>query len=369
MCQEAPSAQLQASVIIPAKDEEENLWQTLEALYRQTCPEGNSLDRNIYEVIVLANNCTDHTAALAQQFAALHPDFALHVADIDLPGRHAHIGYVRRMLMDEAYRRLTLIGNPRGVIASTDGDTIADPAWLWYILQAIAEGADAVGGRILTQLFSDHTSRLYHLQDVTYRYLLAQLEARLDPDPADPWPRHFQHFGPSLAVTCEMYLKAGRLPVRSSLEDVAFYEALQRYDGKIRHSPAVKVTTSSRKNGRVDFGFSVQLNLWETMQEQHLPMLVPGLAACIYTTTLRNRLRTCWQQPALHVEAIEQIAEELRLDAHFLYTLVSESPYFGMCYQQLISDARVLQSLALRFPPEPVASAIAALRAYVRRPG
>ncbi len=365
LCQAAPSYALQVSVIVPAKDEEENLWQTLESLYRQTDAEGNSLDKNRYEVIVLANNCTDHTAALAQQFAALHPDLTLHVADIDLPPRHAHIGYVRRMLMDEAYRRLTSLGHSRGVIASTDGDTIADPAWLWHILQAIAEGADAVGGRILTQPFSNNTNRLYHLQDVTYRYLVAQLEARLDPDPADPWPRHFQHFGPSLAVTCEMYHKVGRLPVRSSLEDVAFFEALQRYDGKIRHSPAVKVTTSSRRTGRVDFGFSVQLNLWETMQEQRLPMLVPGLAACSYTATVRKQLRSYWQHPSLHQKEIALLAGQLGLDACFLYALMVEAPYFGMFYQQLMHDARVVQNLAARFPPEPVASAVAALRAYV----
>jgi len=42
--------------------------------------------------------------------------------------------------------------------------------------------------------------------------LLAELEGWLDPDPADPLPRHHQHFGASLAVTVDAYRRAGGLP-------------------------------------------------------------------------------------------------------------------------------------------------------------
>ena len=63
--------------------------------------------------------------------------------------------------------------------------------------------------------------------DVGYRLLRSQLESLLDPDPADPWPRHYQMFGASLALTAEIYERVGGLPVLPSLEDVALYRTLK----------------------------------------------------------------------------------------------------------------------------------------------
>ena len=54
-----PSAQPFISVIIPAHNEEAYLGRTLEALAAQDYP--------LYEVIVIANGCTDHTAAVARR--------------------------------------------------------------------------------------------------------------------------------------------------------------------------------------------------------------------------------------------------------------------------------------------------------------
>ena len=220
-------------MIVPAKDEAHNISATLAALYRQVDDRGILIDRRTYEILVFANNCTDATAAIARQFAAAHPDCQLHVAEQHLPAEQAHIGYVRRALMDEAYCRLQSLGRPRGIIASTDGDTIVGDTWIHHTRAAIEAGADVVGGRIVAQ--AQLAGRRYHLQDVTYRYLQAQVESIIDDNPTDPWPRHFQNFGPSLAVTAQLYERAGRLPVLPALEDVRFYEALQRCDARIRH--------------------------------------------------------------------------------------------------------------------------------------
>ncbi len=222
-------------VIVPAKNEEQALPAALKALYQQTDPEGRPINRRCYEVIVLANNCTDATAEVVHRFARAHPDAHFHVVSCHLPPPCAHIGYVRRVLMDEAYRRLMLRGQARGVIASTDSDSTVNTTWVYHTLKAVRQGADAVGGRIRTT--SQAIGRKYYLQDVMYRYLQAQLELIIDPQPADPWPRHFQNFGPSLAVTSEFYERAGRMPVLRKLEDVRFYEALQRCDARIRHCP------------------------------------------------------------------------------------------------------------------------------------
>ncbi len=66
-----------------------------------------------------------------------------------MPDGLAHVGHARRLLKDDACHRLLRLGRPRGVIASTDGDSRVAPTWLAATLAEIAHGADAVGGRIV----------------------------------------------------------------------------------------------------------------------------------------------------------------------------------------------------------------------------
>ena len=224
------------------------------------------MDPRLHEVIVLANNCRDGSAELARRFGARTPGLTLHVAEVDLPPARAHVGTARRLLMDEACRRLISLGRPRGVIASTDGDTRVGPGWLAATWDEVARGADAVGGDIRTDRAGRASlglrARRAYLADVAYRRLLAELEARLDPDPADPWPRHHHHTGASLAVTAEAYRLAGGLPALRTAEDVALVDALRRRGLKVRHSPMVRVVTSARRFGRADGGMADTLRGW-----------------------------------------------------------------------------------------------------------
>jgi hypothetical protein len=277
----APASELLVSVVIPAKDEAENLPLALAALAAQTDLQGVPLPPRSYEVIVLANNCRDQTAAVARAFAQQHPQLALHVVSITLPPAEAHIGRARRLLMDEACHRLESLGQHTGLIASTDADTQVSPTWLAATLAEVAAGAEAVGGRIL--------------RDASYQLLRARLEHLLDPNPADPWPRHHQHFGASLALTARAYRRVGGLPVVSFLEDEALVQALRRHDISVRHSPQVRVVTSDRQQGRVPVGLSWQLRTWATMSEQQSEPLVesgPRLAAFWQA---RQALRAHWQ--------------------------------------------------------------------------
>lgn len=81
-----PAPELQACVIIPAKDEAHHLPATLAALAAQTELDGTALPLGCLEVIVLANNCQDSTAAVVRQLAQCYPGLALHVAELQLPG-------------------------------------------------------------------------------------------------------------------------------------------------------------------------------------------------------------------------------------------------------------------------------------------
>ncbi|RZL04602.1 MAG: glycosyltransferase, partial [Hymenobacter sp.] len=146
-----PDAALQACVLIPAKDEAATLPATLAALAAQTTLAGERLPQGMVEVIVLANNCQDRTAAAVRQAARRHPCLLIHVVEVSLPRTHAHVGRARRLLLDEAARRLESTIGPTGVLLNTDADTLAASTWLAANLREIECGAEAVGGRILTQ--------------------------------------------------------------------------------------------------------------------------------------------------------------------------------------------------------------------------
>ena len=125
-----PDFALNVCVIVPVKDEASNLRATLDSLYTQLHVNGNRIDYRSYEVLLLINNSTDESLQIASDFKHNHPGFGLIIADIVLPAELANIGKVRRLLMDEAYRRFSVLKRNHGIIASIDGDTVADQYWL-----------------------------------------------------------------------------------------------------------------------------------------------------------------------------------------------------------------------------------------------
>ncbi len=329
-----PTASRRVSVVVPVRNEAQGIIQTLHALRYQLTLSGKRLDPALYEVLVLTNNCTDNSYEQVRWYKRQHPSFALCVADITLPPDEAHIGTVRRLLMDEACRRLQESGHPQGIIASTDGDTLVDPYWISQILREIDAGNDAVGGRILTSP-DPGPARLPHLRDALYRHLLAQAESVVDPCPHDPWPRHHQHFGASLAVTCQAYLDAGRLPVVRYLEDDAFVRALERIDARVRKSPAVRVYTSGRLQGRVEVGLSWQLQQWANQSRAGSFQEVEDPMISISRFRLRRDLRVTWAQRHMpgNLTRLAPLARQLAVSTGWLMSQLTLCAYFGQCWE------------------------------------
>ena len=336
-----PEATCELCVAIPAYNEEDGITATLQALATQVEPSGRTLDPARYEVLLFANNCHDATVPLARKFAAAYPAFRLRVIEARLEPPHAHVGAARRLVMDEACRRLLSLGKGRGVIASTDGDTRVTPTWAAGILDEVARGADAVGGRILstpeevTNL--EPGTRLYYRRDCAYRVLRAAYDHALDPVPHNPWPRHFQYFGASLAVTAETYLAAGGLPVVHCLEDMAFEKALHRLDVRLRHSPQVSVQTSLRCSGRVCVGLSWTLNKWTEAARTGEPLLVESADAIRRASLDRRTLREYWQGSRALRGSLSLLttARALEIDPEWLRGALESSPTFGALYESV----------------------------------
>lgn len=98
-----PSPGLRASVVVPARDEEDLIRPCLRALAAQT---GVPHDR--YEVLLVLDRCTDDTGRRAREVLASNPGLRLHF--LDGPGRGS--GPARRVGMEAACERLLEVGRP-----------------------------------------------------------------------------------------------------------------------------------------------------------------------------------------------------------------------------------------------------------------
>ena len=287
-------ARCRAVVALPARNEEASLAATLDALARQVDLAGEPLARETFEILLLLNNCSDGSAAVAQGWQREHPEVALHCCERELAPEVAHIGTARRLLMDTAWSRLQG-ARASSVILSTDADSYVAPDWIAQNLVAIGRGADAVGG-VIELICNDYESlspavRKAYDADRRYQYLVAEMEDQFDPQAGDAWPRHLEHFGASLACTPEIYARAGGMPALRELEDVAFVDRLRRVDARLRHEPSVVVMTSARMDGRVTTGLSGQLRCWQRMHDERETHVVGSAAWLEHRFRLLRRLR------------------------------------------------------------------------------
>lgn len=354
----APTRQLTASVIVPARDEAANIAAALDALVAQRDLNDEPLDASTFEIILLANNCRDATAQIARSWAARHSRVALHVVEMRFDTARACVGLARRALMNAACTRLQILApsdSPRA-ICSTDADTRVSPYWIAHTLEEMRLGAEAVGGRILlARDGSDVSTRRAYLLDTAYRLLRARLESALDPRSGDPWPRHFQFFGASMAIRPELYAAVGGLPDVRCLEDMALEAELVRRDCFVRRSPNVVAMTSARRDGRVETGLSTQLQEWA---EADGAWLVPSVEEIAARARIKRRLRS--QFLALEAPTdLESLADTLGVAASRLQQQLEAATHFGELWQNIERD------LEGRWKPVAVEVALAELRAML----
>lgn len=302
-----PHLEMRACVIVPARNEEGCVRQLLAALAGQCDARGKLLERHSYEVLLLLNNCTDRTAEVARAFGREFPRLALRIAEAELPAAQANAGRARQALFDIAFERFQSLDRPDGLILSTDADSRPAPDWIAQTEAEMAAGVDGVGGRIVLNpgeraALPAAVNRMF-LLDIGYRRALEELRSLYAPEPHDPFPRHHQHFGASLAVTAAAYGRAGGMPSRRSSEDVALYRAIIQSGGKFRHSPQVKVTTSARIVGRATGGLADAIHWWSDQARDVAPVLVESAEAANSRLARLGR----WRQDHPHAAAPDEL--------------------------------------------------------------
>ncbi|HEX3469519.1 MAG TPA: glycosyltransferase family A protein [Candidatus Elarobacter sp.] len=295
-----PRPRCVASIALPARDESGPIVRAIEAIVAQRRLDGLSLDPDAYELLVLVNGGADDTAEVAARCAARAPRHAIHVVRA---GAHApesrSVGAARRAVMDAAASRMLTRATIEGAVLTTDADSFVAPDWVAQNLAALRT-ADAVGGRIVPDPV-ERTALPACLRaeldaKTVYEFALASLESALDPLPHDPWPRHWQRCGPSLAVRANSYVRAGGLPPLDRLEDFALYRALLAIDARFRHSVRVRVTTSLRLAPRAAGGFGSELAAMSALAGAGRTTLVEHPRTTHESIAARAALRRWWDE-------------------------------------------------------------------------
>jgi glucosyl-3-phosphoglycerate synthase len=241
-----PNPALRACVVVPARDEEDLIAACLWALATQT-----GVEPHEYEVLLVLDRCMDGTRDRAVEAADAHPRLRLHF----LGGPGLGSGHARRAGMDAARKRLMGLDRPKGLVASTDADTVVAHDWLSAQLGAAERGARAIGGRIeLGEGSLPQAVVHWHSERGRRRHL----KILADPDRLGA-AEHWQFSGASPALTAETYARVGGLEPRATLEDERLEQILREQNIPIERLLSVRATTSSRLKGRASLGLAHDL--------------------------------------------------------------------------------------------------------------
>lgn len=324
-----------AVVAIPARDEAERIEACLTALSdQQQCPDA---------VVLLLNNCTDATEAIATRLAP-RLRYRLDIVSRDLPPRQANAGWARRLAMQVAARQ----AGPRGVLLATDADTVVPSDWVARNLAALDRGADVVCGRVAVDPWEAAMIPAHlHADDALECRLIAlqdDIAWMLDPEPHDPPPRHTEASGASLAVTVEAYHRVGGIPAIPCGEDRAFVAALWRMDARVRHDSGVKVVVSGRIEGRAEGGMADAIRRRMVQQDEYADEQAETTEDAVRRYSLRGRVRQAWA--ARRTDS--GLAAALEIPFGLVAGAVS-GPFFGAAWAELERLSPVLQRRRVRF--------------------
>ncbi len=298
------------------------------------------------EIVLLVNNSTDGTAELVQALSPTLP-CRVHLLEHSFAPAQANAGHARRMAMHHA----ASLVHADGVVMTSDADSCVAPDWLETNLAALHAGVDVVCGRaVINPVDALRIPRHLHEDDaveVAYGTALDRLAALLDPDPADPWPRHTEESGASIAVRLPAFRAAGGVPPVGLGEDRALVAALRRVDARIRHDREVCVTVSGRTEGRAADGMADTIRRRLVRQDALLDDGLEPVAERVGRIQARRLMRVAWHQPGPRAGLTSALAERLGVGAPRVERWLA-SPYFGDAWAQAEADSPALVKRPVR---------------------
>jgi glycosyltransferase involved in cell wall biosynthesis len=213
-------------VVIPAHNEEDLLPSCLDAVRLAAAP----LAGMAVHVVVVADACTDRTAALARAGGA---------EVLDIQARN--VGAARAAGVAEVFRRTGPLDPASVWLATTDADTLVPPCWLARQVRYAEGGWDAVVGTITV---------------TDWQQFPAEVPPRFARLYATGGPAHPHVHGANLGFSAAAYLAAGGFGPDRTAEDHALVNALAAAGSRVLRTTAVSVVTSARRHARAPHGFS-----------------------------------------------------------------------------------------------------------------
>ncbi|WP_051472048.1 glucosyl-3-phosphoglycerate synthase [Patulibacter minatonensis] len=278
---------LRAVVVVPARNEQERIGPSVDALVAQAREIGPC-----FGVVVVDDASTDSTAREAR--AAAHRARSERVEVRVIAGPGAGVGWARRTGLETAaawLRRTNTSAGLRdakrapGLLVTTDADTRPAPGWLAALLRAADDGHAVIAGDV-------HIDPNTPLDDELARRRTMGAEVRLravrETDGPDAAHHHFS--AANLALTADAFDACGGMPTPRALEDEALLQTVRDADLEVHRTTEAVVYTSPRTTGRAPRGLAADLALevWRGRhRHHHREFRLDRLAAAVRATGTR----------------------------------------------------------------------------------
>jgi len=286
---------------------------------------------------LLVNNSIDQTVPIARRLQQALT-FPLEIIEHQFSPEHQSAGQARRLAMEHAASWVPA----DGVLLCTDADGQVAPNWLAANMSHIRNGADAVAGRaIIDPVDAAAIPAALHENDArecAYAALLDEIDCLIDPDPADPWPRHNEHSGASICVTAKAFHGSGGIPPLPVGEDRAFFNALRRADARLRHALDVQVTVSGRIHGRAAGGMADTIRRRLATPDLFLDDVLEPAVARTRRVQLRRELRGLFKGDG---QVTTRLLNDLRCAPTVLAAALGQAT-FGMAWEMVEAHAAAL---------------------------
>jgi hypothetical protein len=177
----------------------------------------------------------------------------------DLPVKHAGVGFARKIVMDEAIRRLLRSGMLGGIIVGLDADSTCDQNYLREIEEYFHTHPETNGANIyfehpIKSNFEDKNNIGIASYELHLRYMVHALRYTR-------FPYAFHAVGSSLAVRGSTYVKQGGMNRRKAGEDFYFLQKIIPL-GNFGEINTTRVIPSGRESNRVPFGTGKAMMKW-----------------------------------------------------------------------------------------------------------
>lgn len=252
-----PHADVGIIVVIPCYNEPD-IADTLQSLLECKKPTCNT------EVIIVINHAEDSPQEIVQTHEDTYhklKDFCrtasttqlqFHIVySPNLPKKHAGVGLARKIGMDEAVRRFSIIHKPNGIIASLDADSLVADTYLHEIDTFFSTHSSCA----IAPIYFEHPLQgslppnqysaiaQYELYLRWYVYMLTSIG----------FPYAYHTVGSSFAVRAQAYCRQGGMNKRKAGED--FYFLQKMYEAEcVGTIYTTTVYPSARISTRVPFG-------------------------------------------------------------------------------------------------------------------